>query len=289
MTFDPACVSTKTKTGRFLTNKVPRQPFAKRQSVPKQFNRKYQTYIKVTICGNMFGVRKCDHFVKYFREMLVVLMAFEPRLVIIPYTDGATSKKRRPFANECSMLSSSYQCQIYVNKIFIGEGKPTTVKLFVGHGIPSAVFNSLEFSPKADELDGAVRMCFVQARKVVVAGYLVGSSKTLDNIHWTNHYDCHPRLLKMDVQVKTRNIEDPTGETQKWSPRNQVQAAHILCAEKNEKDINIQMGNMYNKVRKASRVAGEFPEARAMRYVPYKATNIITQPPNVEPSYKKND
>ena len=109
------------------------------------------------------------------------------------------------------------------------------VKLFVGHDTPSAAFNSLEFAQKADELDGVVRVCFIQASKVVVAGYLVGSSKTLDDIHWTDHYNSHPRLLKMDVQVKTQNIEDLTGETQKWSSRNQVQAAHILCAEKMRK------------------------------------------------------
>ena len=165
--------------------------------------------------------------------MLVVLMAFEPRLVIIPYPDCATTKTGRPFANNCSILCSSYWCQIYVDKLFIEERKLTTVKLFVGHDIPAAAFNSLEFSQKADELDGAVLVCIIQASKVVEAGYLVGSSKTLDNIHWTDHYNSYQRLLKIDVQVKTHNIEDPTGE--KWSTRNQVQATHILCSEKMRK------------------------------------------------------
>ena len=147
--------------------------------------------------------------------MLTVLMAFEPCLVIIPYPNGAISKKGRPFANRCSMLSSSYWCQIYVDKLFIGEGNLTTDKLFVGHDVPSAVFNSLEVAQKADELKGAVPVCFIQASKVAVAGYLVGSTKTLDNINWTDHYNCHPRLLNMDILVKTQNIEDPTGKTQK--------------------------------------------------------------------------
>ena len=93
----------------------------------------------------------------------------------------------------------------------------------------------MEVAQKADELEGAVRVCFIQASKVAVAGYLVGSTKTLDDIHWTDHFNYHPRLLKMDVQVKTQNIEDPTGETQKWSPRNQVNATHILYAEKMRK------------------------------------------------------
>ena len=54
-------------------------------------------------------------------------------------------------------------------------------------------------------------------------------------------------------------------------------AAHILCAEKDEKDMNIQIGNLYNKDRKSSRAVVDLPEARAMHYVPYKATHKITQ------------
>ena len=95
------------------------------------------------------------------------------------------------------------------------NGTPTTVKLFVGHNMPSAVFNSLELAQKADELEGAVRVCFIQASKVVVAGYLNGSTKTLNVDHWTEHYNCLPRLRNMDIKVKNLNIEDPNGETQK--------------------------------------------------------------------------
>ena len=47
--------------------------------------------------------------------------------------------------------------------------------------------------------------------------------------------------------------------------------------EKNEKEVNIQMDNLYNKGRKLSRAAADLPEARAMRYAPYEATNKITQ------------
>ena len=43
LTFDPACISTETKTGHFLTGRVPRQPFAKRQCVQKQFTWMHQT------------------------------------------------------------------------------------------------------------------------------------------------------------------------------------------------------------------------------------------------------
>ena len=63
-----------------------------------------------------------------------------------------------------------------------------------------------------NKLDGAVRVRPIQSNKVVVAGYLGGSTKTLDVQYWTKHYNVHPRLLNVDVEVKMVNIEDPIGE-----------------------------------------------------------------------------
>ena len=62
LTFDVVCKSIKTKAGRFLTGKVAHRPFAKKVCVQKQFSRKYQSYIQVTVCGNIFGVKKMGPF-----------------------------------------------------------------------------------------------------------------------------------------------------------------------------------------------------------------------------------
>ena len=89
----------------------------------------------------MFGVQKYDHFVKHFRKMMNEIVEFEPSLVIIPYPGGDSSKTDRPFANDCSMLSSSYWCQIYMYKLYIPEGRHITVKIFVRNYMPTAAFN----------------------------------------------------------------------------------------------------------------------------------------------------
>ena len=140
-----------------------------------------------------------------------------------------------------------------------------------------ASFNSKECAQVTYELDGGVCVSIIQASKVVEAGYLQGSSKMLDDIHWTDHYNAHPCLKKIDVQVKTKKIQNPTEEEGKYNSRNHMYAAHILCAKKDEKEVNIQMGNLYNKDRKSSKVAADLPEAWVMRYVPYKATHKIAQ------------
>ena len=78
--------------------------------------------------------------------------------------------------------------------------------------MPPVAFNSKECVQVAYERDGAVHVCMIQFSKVVEAGYLQGSTKTLNDSHWTDHFNVHPHLKKMEVQVKTKKIEDPTEE-----------------------------------------------------------------------------
>ena len=183
LTFDVVCKSIKTKAGRFLTDKVARQPFAKKVCVQKQFSRKFRSYIQVTVSGNIYGVKKWEHFVKELCGFTGVLMSFETTLVVISYPDGPESHKGRPFAHKASTLVSTYRYKIFVSAVYIAPGKPTTVKVFVGHDSPAAIFNLLELAKLADEKYCSIKVCAIQASKVVVDSYLNGSTKILDPDH----------------------------------------------------------------------------------------------------------
>ena len=54
-----------------------------------------------------------------------------------------------------------YPCQIYVKKLCIAEGRPTTTKMVVGHDMRAAAFNLLECAPKAYKLDVRVRVSII--------------------------------------------------------------------------------------------------------------------------------
>ena len=111
--------------------------------------------------------------------------------------------------------------------------------------MPPAAFNSKECFQVAYERDSAVCVCTIQASKEVEARYLQGSAKMINDDHWTDHFNVHPRFKRTDVQVKTKKIEDPTEEEgAKYNSRNHIFAAHILCAEKDEQAVNIQMSNL---------------------------------------------
>ena len=232
--------------------------------------------------GNIHGVSKYDCFSSVFCEIIGVIMSFEPSLVVIPYPSGEESNKGHPFTHKPSTLVSSWKCKVYINAgFYITNGKSTTVKVFVGRDLSAAIFNWLESGQLADEKDRSVRVCHIQASKVVVTGYLQGSTNTLNDEHLTKHYNALYLLCNLVVKVQICNIDDPTGKPLKFGSKNKCFVANILCAENNTAEVNHVLGNTYGKERTASRAAGSFPEGRAMKYVPYNSTGVIKRSPEL--------
>ena len=131
------------------------------------------------MCGNHHGNRRFDHFISELRAVIGVIMDFEKTLVVIPYPDGPDSYKAWPFSHDPSTLASYWKAKPYASQdLYIADGKPTSVKIFVGHDSSAAVFNSLELAKLLDDREASIRVCHVQSSKVVVAGYFQGSTKT---------------------------------------------------------------------------------------------------------------
>ena len=101
----------------------------------------------------------------------------------------------------------------------------------------------------------------------------MGSRTTMIDSHWNAHYNNHPKLQNMDVQVQLQKIK--YNNSGPWNPKNNVLASHILCSAEEDKRVNKQMCSLYNKRRKASRAANDLPEGCSFRYVPLEQTNQI--------------
>ena len=150
-------------------------------------------------------------------------MDFEKTLVVIPYPDGPDSYKARPFSHDPSTLASYWKAKLYTSQdLYIADGKPTSAKIFVGHDSSAAVFNSLDLAKLLDEREASICVCHIQSSKVVVAGNFQGSTKTLNEEHWTMLLNFEPRLKNLDVEVQIRNIEDPAGEYQDPAQRSSL-------------------------------------------------------------------
>ena len=132
-------------------------------------------------------------------------------------------------------------------------------------------------------------MCHIQASKVVAAGYLQGSIKSINEENWTENLNALPRLNKLDVEVVVCNIHDPKKETNRSGSKNKNKsfAAHVLCAKENEEAVNLALCNTYGKNRKASRAAGDLPEGRAMKYVPYNSKGLLVKSADEESRLQK--
>ena len=292
LTFDAPSVPLKTKTGRFLTGRRTHQPFSKKICLEKKYTRKYQTYIQVTVSTNIHGIKRWAHFVESLRDIITVLMEFEPNLVVIPFPDSkdAIKNRSRPFMYVPTSLSSTYICKGYHQEgLYIAEGQPTIVKLFVGRDCVPAAFNSREMADLAEEKDGAIRVCHIQASKVIPAGYFMGSTKTMNKEHWTENLNTLPRLAKLDVKVFIQNIHDPTEDDDKSGKKNnKCFAAHVLCAEKDEGPVDLAVMNMYGKRRKSTKASSDLLESRTMKFVPYNAKGLLTKTADEERKLQKN-
>lgn len=121
-------------------------------------------------------------------------MKFTSPFVVIPFPEGPDSHKGHPFAHNPSVLVSTWTCKVYVSNLYIAPGKPTTVEVFVGHHLPAVIFNFIDLTKRVDEIDCVVRVCAIQSNKVVVAGYLNGSTKTLDPKYFTDLLNTMSRL-----------------------------------------------------------------------------------------------
>ena len=110
----------------------------------------------------------------------------------------------------------------------------------------------------------------------------------MEDIHWCKHYNNHPGLLNMDIQVKSHNIKDHNNGP--WNPRNNIRAAHILYSTKDEKPMNKQMSGLYTKKQKASRVANDLPEGCLFKSMSLLNKQIQSPlPPVAKPNYKKSN
>ena len=143
LTFNPDCVSHKTVGGHFISGTAQKVPPAKRQKLEKHFARKYQTFIDVTVPGNLHGVHKTSSFLQNLRVLVVAIMGLEKRLVVLPFPDRPLNAKCRPFQGDASMLSGVSKACLYLEDLWVKEGQDTIVKMFVAHNIDPLAFNSL--------------------------------------------------------------------------------------------------------------------------------------------------
>ena len=99
------------------------------------------------------------------------------------------------------MLSGVMKACLYLESLWVKEGKDVLVKMFVAHDIDPFSFNALEFASVCNDLDGALSVSRIQSNKTSRAGYFIGSRNTMNPIHWSDLLNAHHCLLKLDVYV----------------------------------------------------------------------------------------
>ena len=106
------------------------------------------------------------------------------RLIILQYHNRHTTSKCRPFQGNVSVISGLTIVRLYVDRLWLRDGEDIVVKIFVVHNTLPVFFNSIEYAIVCNDLNGTVSINCIQASSIVKAGYLVGSRRIQNDIHW---------------------------------------------------------------------------------------------------------
>ena len=81
------------------------------------------------------------------------------------------------------------------------DGEDTIVKIFVAHNTPPVSFISIEYATACNDLNNAVSVSSIQASSTSEAGYLLGSHKTQNNMHWGYLMNTNPKLKNIEYAL----------------------------------------------------------------------------------------
>jgi len=151
--------------------------------------------------------------------------------------------------------------EIYSNQVWLRGGLRPFLRFYVGHNIDPDTLFSPAVHEQADSRDCQLRVDIIQAAKVVVCGFLVGSYMKTFNIDRYNAFlSMVPKFAACPVAVIKKNIVVTPGERN--APR--VPAAHVQCdASKLDTTVGI-LKAMFNRGR-ATDVAN-LPDGRVFKF-----------------------
>ena len=88
----------------------------------------------------------------------------------------------------------------------------------------------------------------------------------MDERHWCNIFNKHPRLATIDVNVRLDWVK--VSPSEKYNTNNSIKALHIFSAKDKEDSCARAVGSIYNKIRTPWSMNRGLPEGRYFRFVP---------------------
>jgi hypothetical protein len=246
-------------------SKRPSKPVA----LPKKLQRKHQSFMKLVLPSNAPGVEKSEEACSNFRWAINRMIKHDPSLVVMVFpTQNAGTVK--PIWRDVSGITGRDKLKPYSDRLWVGEGKRVWITIYIAHDVVQLSFMTSEIQSEFTEAGIELYVSNVQSAETTTAGYLIGSSSTMNQDHWTMLLSQNPKMKNIDIECRDQAIKIET--TEKYNQKTEVRAMHIICSKEKLAQCRKALKGLYNKKRLGKEATRKLPEGRLMKWVPHAGT-----------------
>jgi hypothetical protein len=243
--------------------------------LPKKFRRTFQSYMKLVLPSNAPGVEKNEEACSNFRWAINRMIKHDPSLVVTVFPTQ-NSGAVKPIWRDVSAITGRDKLKPYSDRLWIGEGKRVWMTIYIAHNSPQLSFMTSDIQEEFMEAGIELFVSNVQSAETATAGYLIGSSSTMNQDHWTMLLSQHPKLKLIDIECRDQPIK--IDATEKYNQKTEVRAMHIICAKDSLAQCRKAIKGIYNKKRSGKEATRKLPEGRLMKFVPHAGTTDDIMP-----------
>jgi hypothetical protein len=198
-----------------------------------------------------------DEAVSIIHDMLSELKKIDARLVLHPW--NPQDKDHRP-TTKFHEITQKNTLSKYMDKLWIRSGDNFYIRFEVGHDVERHMLESEDLQKTMRSKDCYVYPDQVQDRKVVCAGWFLGSyPKTFNQTEFVPALQAHPLIAGKDL--KTR-IQDFRLQRTSAYPQ-KIKAVHLVCRQSEARVIRAALNRIYG-----SEHSGGLPSGRNMKFIP---------------------
>ena len=203
-------------------------------------------------------------FLKAFKKTFSVLSEVDRKLIILP--KPGSSDNISAITNPENLGSVSQLRRLTAEKIWIRPDVPTPLTLLIGHEEKAINFTCDQVVTKLAVFEASIKICNIQSLEQAYVGWLLGSHPGMDPQHMTETLRVNPRLCNYDIDCKFDLVKMSPNE--RYVRDNAARAMFIYCEEEKQEDVSNSLIAIYNKKRPAHHPGTDYPDGRAMKFVP---------------------
>jgi hypothetical protein len=120
-------------------------------------------------------------------------------VMVFPSQNAGTVK---PIWRDVSGITERDKLKPFSDRLWIGEGKRVWITIYIAHDSVQLSFMTTDIQSEFTEAGIELYVSNIQSAETATAGYLIGSSPTMNRDHWTMLLSQSPKLRHIDIECR---------------------------------------------------------------------------------------